>query len=101
MHDVYSGVESKDLEAVGHLYHVGARFEALSKGILMAASDFSCNFFPPRYARLESAFNMSNSTDGPGTKHTRNNEGGHSSRLKKLEDLSRTYGKVFDWFEIG
>ena len=35
----------KDLEAKGQLSHEGARFEALCKGVLMAASDFSCNFF--------------------------------------------------------
>ena len=39
------GLGHKDLEAKGQLYHVGARFEALCKGVLMAASDFSCNFF--------------------------------------------------------
>ena len=37
--------DHKDLEAKGQLYHVGARFEALCKGVLIAASDFSCNFF--------------------------------------------------------
>ena len=30
---------------MGQLYHVGARFEALCKGVFMAASDVSCNFF--------------------------------------------------------
>ena len=31
--------------AKDQLYHVGACFEALCKGFLMATSDFSCNFF--------------------------------------------------------
>ena len=30
---------------MGQLYLVGAHFEALLMGVLMAASDFSCNFF--------------------------------------------------------
>ena len=34
-----------NLEAKGQLYHVGAHFEALCLGVLMAVSDFSCNFF--------------------------------------------------------
>ena len=38
------GKGHKDLEAKGQLYHVGARFKALCKGILEAASDFSFNF---------------------------------------------------------
>ena len=39
------GQGHKDLEAMGQLYHVEACFEALCKPVLMAASDFSCNFF--------------------------------------------------------
>ena len=38
-------IADKDLEAKGQLYHVRSHFEALCKGVLMAASDFSCNFF--------------------------------------------------------
>ena len=38
-------LDHKDIEAMGQLYHVGARFEALCKGVLMAASDFSYIFF--------------------------------------------------------
>ena len=41
------GQGHKDLETKGQLYHVGARFEALCKGVLMAASDFSGIFFAP------------------------------------------------------
>ena len=39
------GLGHKDLEAKGQLYQVGVRFEDLFKGVLTAASDFSCNFF--------------------------------------------------------
>ena len=38
-------LSGKDKEAKGQLYYVGACFEALCKGVLTAASDFSCNFF--------------------------------------------------------
>ena len=38
------GQGHKDLEAKGQLYHVGTRFEALFTGVLMEASDSSCNF---------------------------------------------------------
>ena len=39
------GQDHKDPEGKGQLCHVGARFEALWEGVLMAAFDFSCNFF--------------------------------------------------------
>ena len=35
----------KDLDAKGQLYRVGARFEALSMGVLRAVSDLGCIFF--------------------------------------------------------
>ena len=39
------GQGHKDAKAEGQLYHVGAGFEAVFMGLLMAASDVSCNFF--------------------------------------------------------
>ena len=39
----------KDLEVMDQLYHVGAPFEALYMGILMAASDLGCIFFFESY----------------------------------------------------
>ena len=39
------GQGHEDLETKSQPYHVGARFEALCEGVLMVASDFSCNFF--------------------------------------------------------
>ena len=39
------GYGHKDIEARGQLYHLGAGFEALCEGVLMAALDISCIFF--------------------------------------------------------
>ena len=45
--------DHKDLETEGQLYNVGASLEALFIGVLMAASDFSYNFFHSLTYELE------------------------------------------------
>ena len=35
----------QDTEAKGRLYHVGAHLKAVIMGVIMVATDFTCNFF--------------------------------------------------------
>ena len=51
-----------DLEAKGKLYHVGALFEALFMGVLMAAWEFSCNFFSYPKPGVKAMYQVSKQT---------------------------------------
>ena len=56
-----------DLGSKGRTPHVGARLKALDEAVLMAVSDFSCNFFCILSSRFEQCAPLCH-VDGGSTK---------------------------------